>query len=350
VGPVTRTSDEARAAAERLLALSGQELTRVQKVPHPAWIEPMLATLTDRRFSDPNWIFERKLDGERCLASRKGDVMKLFSRNQKRLENTYPEVADRLLAQVTDDFVIDGEMVAFDHGRTSFERLQQRSGISDPDRARASPVAVTYYIFDLMYLDGYDTRALPLRSRKALLRKAFRFELPLRFTTHRKGEGEEYFAFACAHGWEGLVAKRADSLYTSRRSPDWLKFKCQGGQEMVVGGFTDPGGSRIGFGALLLGYYEGDELRYAGKVGTGFDDRTLRELRRRMDGLEIKGSPFSGGRRFERGTHFVRPVLVAQVGFTEWTRDGMLRHPRFLGLREDKSAKEVTRERPSKVP
>jgi bifunctional non-homologous end joining protein LigD len=332
-----------------LLTLSVDDRRRVREVVHPAWVEPMLATLTDRRFSDPNWIFERKLDGERCLASRRGDSVRLFSRKQQRLDNTYPEVADQLMAQAVDDFVLDGEIVAFDHGRTSFERLQQRSGITDPVRARASRVAVTYYIFDLMYLEGFDTTGLPLHSRKALLRKAFRFEPPLRFTTHRNGAGEEYFAFACAHGWEGLVAKRADSLYTSRRSGDWLKFKCQAGQEMVVGGFTDPGGSRSGFGALLLGYYEGDELRYAGKVGTGFDERTLRELRRRLDDLETKSSPFSGNRRFERGTHFVKPVLVAEVGFAEWTRDGMLRQPRFQGLREDKSANEVTRERPSKI-
>jgi bifunctional non-homologous end joining protein LigD len=307
----------------------------------------MLATLTDRRFSDPAWIFERKFDGIRCLSFRHGSVVRLMSRNRERLDSTYPEIADEVAAQAENDFVIDGEVVAYEGSRTSFELLQQRSGITDPHRARGSPVRVRYYVFDIVYLDGQDTRFAPLRARKRLLRSAITFRGPLKFTTHRNEEGERFFEQACTSGWEGLVAKRADSTYASRRSPDWLKFKCAHGQEFVVGGFTEPRGSRIGFGALLVGYYDDDgSLRYAGKVGTGFNDAVLRQLSETMDKLKVKTSPFSRNRGFERGTHFVRPELVVQVGFAEWTREGLLRQPRFQGVRQDKSAREVKREKP----
>lgn len=318
----------------------------LRSAPQPDWVSPMLATLTDRRFSHPDWVFERKLDGERCLAFRRGAGVRLLSRKRLRLEHTYPEVADALGAQPTEDFVVDGEVVAFEHGRTSFARLQQRLGITDPDRARRSPVAVFFYLFDLLHLDGHDTTALPLRARKALLREALAFRPPLRFTAHRNAKGEAYFASACAHGWEGLIAKRADAAYVSGRSRDWLKLKCSAGQEFVIGGFTDPAGSRVGLGALLVGYHDGDQLVYAGKVGTGYSRATLRDLRARLDALETPDSPFRRDRIAERGVHWVRPELVAQVAFTEWTGDGKLRHPRFEGLRRDKSPHEVIRERP----
>lgn len=328
--------------------LGEQERALLRARDHPSWIDPMLATLTDRRFSDPNWIFERKLDGIRCLAFRSGETVRLLSRNKQRLDNTYPEIADALLSQPERDFVVDGEIVAFERGRTSFALLQQRSGITDPVRARKSNVAVEYHLFDILHVGGFDTMALPLRTRKQLLRTTIEFAPPLKFTVHRNGEGERLFDEGCSKGWEGVIAKRADSAYSSRRSTSWLKFKCERGQEFVVGGFTEPAGTRLGLGALLLGYYEGDELLYAGKVGTGFDDRTLRELRSRLDDLEVARSPFSSAHRyrFERRTHFVTPVLVAQVRFSEWTRDGMLRHPSFEGLRVDKPAAEVRRELP----
>ena len=317
----------------------------------------MLATLTEHYFSDPSWIFERKLDGERCLAFRRGGEVRLLSRSQQRLNNTYPEIVEGLArpwpagpgtsGQDMPDVVVDGEVVAFEGSRTSFERLQQRLGITRPEEARRSPVAVYYYIFDLLYLDGYDTTALGLRDRKMLLRRALPFQGALRFTPHRNEEGEAYFQFACAHGWEGLVAKRAGSTYVSRRSPDWLKFKCSLGQEFVIGGYTDPAGSRIGLGALLVGYYEGGDLVYAGKVGTGFSNATLQALRQKLGTLRTAGSPFTRGRTTERGAHWVRPELVADVVFSEWTTDGKLRHPRFEGLRTDKAAGEVQRERPA---
>jgi bifunctional non-homologous end joining protein LigD len=316
----------------------------LRPAPQPQWIDPMLATLTDRRFSSPDWIFERKLDGERCLAFRSGSQVRLLSRNRLRLDGTYPELVDGLATATSSDVVIDGEVVAFERGRMSFSRLQQRMGISDPVLARRSGIAVSYYIFDLLHLDGHYVTELPLRVRKSLLRRALRFEKPLFFTSHRNTEGEAFFAQACKQGWEGLIAKRSESQYAGRRSRDWLKFKCSNRQEMVIGGFTEPAGSRVGFGALLVGYHEDGRLRYAGKVGTGFDTDTLRDLRGRLERLEQPASPFSDPVREPR-VRWVRPELVGEVEFSEWTRDGKLRHPRFLGLRFDKPAGDVVRER-----
>jgi bifunctional non-homologous end joining protein LigD len=328
--------------------LGADAKSRLGPGPPPDWVAPMLATLTDRYFSDPAWIFERKLDGERCLAFRRDGEVRLLSRSQQHLNHTYPEVVDGLAQQDAPDLVVDGEVVAFEGGRTSFERLQQRLGITNEAEARRSPVAVFYYIFDLLYLDGYDTTGLALRDRKTLLRQVLRYRDALRFTSHRNAVGEEYFQFACGHGWEGLVAKRAGSTYVSRRSPDWLKFKCSSGQEFVVGGFTDPAGSRVGLGALLVGYYDDGKLVYAGKVGTGFSTATLLALRQQLDALETETTPFPRGRVVERSVHWVRPELVAEVVFSEWTSDGKLRHPRFEGLRIDKAARDVQRERPER--
>ncbi|WP_329457219.1 non-homologous end-joining DNA ligase [Streptomyces sp. NBC_01497] len=307
--------------------------------------QPMLATLSDRRdFDAGGWIFERKLDGVRMLAVRDEHGVRLLSRGGLRQNATYPEIADALAAQEAADFVLDGEVVAFSHGRTDFARLQRRLGITDERRSRASRVAVTYYVFDILRLEGADVTRLPLRARKSLLRRALSYHAPLRFTPHRNEGGQELLERACEHGWEGLIAKRAAGGYQPRRSGDWLKLKCARGQEFVVGGFTEPAGSRTGFGALLLGYYEGSRLRYAGKVGTGYDRATLRDIRDRLDGLATARAPFADHIR-EHAAHWARPELVAQVGFTEWTREGMLRHPRFLGLREDKEPGEVVRER-----
>jgi bifunctional non-homologous end joining protein LigD len=306
----------------------------------------MLAVLTDEYFSDPDWIYERKLDGERVLAVRDGPDVRLVSRNDKTLNGHYPEIVEALEAQTCDRFVVDGEVVAFESGRTSFARLQQRMQVADPERARATGVAVFYYVFDLLHVAGHDVVRLPLRERKALLRKAIAFGKPLRFTTHRVEHGERYLTEACRRGWEGLIAKRADAPYTGRRSGDWLKFKCVAEQELVIGGFTDPAGSRVGFGALLVGHYDGGRFVYAGKVGTGYDRATLTRLRGQLDELERADPPFDGRSKRQRGVHWVEPELVAQIGFTEWTTDGMLRHPRFLGLRDDKDPRDVVRERP----
>jgi bifunctional non-homologous end joining protein LigD len=332
-----------------LQLLGGAERSELRRAGPVDFVAPMLATLTERRFSDENWIFERKLDGVRAVLVRDGAGSTLWSRNRKPGNATYPELVDALDAHAPQRFVADGEIVAFDGAQTSFSRLQQRIGISDPSRARRAGVPVYLYLFDLLVIGDVDISRLPLRARKRLLRETFGFTDPVHYSAHRNTEGEAYHDEACRRGWEGLIAKRADSRYRSGRSTDWLKFKCVRGQEFVVGGFTEPAGSRTGFGALLVGYYDSaghrDDaaLRYAGKVGTGYDTRTLRELRARLDGLARGSSPFEGPVR-ERGAHWVAPELVAQIGFTEWTGDGMLRHPRFQGLRTDKAPTDVVRE------
>ena len=295
----------------------------------------MKAVLTDERFSDPDWIYERKLDGIRCVAIKAEQRVRLLSRNDLSLNGRFPEVVHALEQDPATNIVLDGEVVAFDGAQTSFARLQQRG---------ERPTPVFFYVFDILHLAGRDTTALPLRERKALLRHTVRFEGPLRLTTHRNRDGEALFREACQKGWEGVIAKRADAAYTHGRSRDWLKFKCSAEQELVIGGFTAPRGSRTELGALLLGYHEDGRLRYAGKVGTGFTRARLRDLAALLDPLRQERSPFADEVR-ERSVSWVQPRLVAQVGFSEWTRDGRLRHPRFLGLREDKSAEEVVRER-----
>ena len=328
--------------------LSAHEREALRRKKMPEWTAPMLATLTQKRFSSPDWIYERKLDGERCLAFRRGRKTQLLSRNQRDLRDTYPELVAALDEQVPSGVIVDGEIVAFDGNVTSFSRLQQRIGLTDPDDVRQSSVKVYLYLFDLLHLDGYDITGLPLRTRKSLLRRCVDFTGPLRYTAHRNESGEDYYAAACKKGWEGVIAKRADSSYVHQRSTDWLKFKCVNQQELVIGGYTEPQGSRIGFGALLLGYYEDGELRYAGKVGTGFDDELLRSLGDKLESLERNSCPFAEPPPDAGGdAHWVTPKLVGEIAFTEWTRDNRLRHPRFLGLRRDKSASKVVREEPA---
>jgi bifunctional non-homologous end joining protein LigD len=297
----------------------------------------MKAVLTDERFSDPDWIYERKLDGIRCIAIRDGGRVRLLSRNDLSLNERFPTVAAALERQRCKRFAIDGEVVAFSGGQTSFAKLAD---------ARSGRAKVFFYVFDITWLDGEDVRDLPLRERKRLLRDAIEFADPLRFTVHRNGEGVAFFEEACRKGWEGLIAKRADSPYVITRSRDWLKFKCEHGQEFVIGGFTAPRRSREEFGALLLGYYRDGDLVYAGKVGTGFDREMLRRLGAEMRRRERPTRPFVGDDKIPgvRGATWVESELVAQIGFTEWTGDGRLRHPRFLGMRDDKNAREVVRE------
>ncbi|MGE5131380.1 MAG: non-homologous end-joining DNA ligase [Gemmatimonadota bacterium] len=311
----------------------------------PAWVAPQLATLTRDRFSDPAWLYERKLDGERCLAFRDGEQVRLLTRNQLTITATFPEVARALAGQRVREFVLDGEVVAFDGDRTSFARLQGRLGNAHPADSLLRQIPVVYYVFDLLHTGEQDTRRLPLRERKQLLRGLLRLRDPLRYTGHRAGNGQPFWEDACRDHWEGLIAKRAAAPYRAGRSQDWLKFKCENEQEFVIGGYTDPQGSRAGFGALLLGYYEPDgAFTYAGKVGTGFGNRLLRSLHATLARLERPRPAFTRGPVPRARVHWVEPRLVGQVAFTEWTRDGQLRHPRFQGLREDKDPSEVVRE------
>jgi bifunctional non-homologous end joining protein LigD len=283
----------------------------------PEWLQPMAATLTQERFTAPEWLFERKFDGIRLLAFKKGSEVRLFSRN--RLPQNIPSVVQAIEQLPVANLILDGE-VTWGRGK------------------------VEYQVFDIMWLDGRDVTSLPLESRLALLN-----ELPLREPLQRVTSLDDPLPWERARkeGWEGVIAKRRDSPYEHRRSRNWLKMKCEAAQEFVVGGFTDPQGRRVGLGALLVGYFEGDDFVFAGKVGTGFDTKLLLDLRARLDTLKITKPPFTKATGLPRlRVHWVRPEIVVQVGFIEWTVHGKLRHPRLLGLRTDKLAREVVRETP----
>ena len=280
----------------------------------PEWIEPMAATLTQDRFTGPEWIFERKFDGIRLLAFKRGSDVQLFSRN--RLPQRIPALADAISQLPADTLILDGE-VTWD-----------RSG--------------GYHVFDIIWIDDHDVRGLPLEERRALLK-----ELPLRAPMQRVDalDEDKPWERACAEGWEGVIAKRRDSKYEPRRSPHWLKMKCEATQEFVVGGFTDPQGARQGLGALLVGQYKRNaeshmpdaeaDFVFAGKVGTGFDTKLLLELRARLDAIEIPKPPFAKSVGLPRiRAHWVRPEVVVEVAFIEWTVHGKLRHSRLLGVKE----------------
>ncbi len=306
----------------------------------------MLATLTDRRDFDEDWLLERKLDGERCVARRDGGAVRLQSRTAKDLTATYPEVRSAVAAQQVRDVVLDGEVVAFDGDQTSFSRLQQRLGVTNPAPELVAAYPVVLCVFDVLAIDGEELAGRPLLDRRARLAAAIQPSAALQLTEAWSGDSDRRFADACRSGWEGLIAKRVAAPYTPGRSKEWLKLKCVWEQEFVIGGYTDPAGSRTDFGALLVGYHQDGRLTYAGKVGTGYTAATLRELGARLRELSATESPFVDARPVPRGTHWTRPELVAQIGFAEWTNDGRLRQPRFLGLRDDKPPAEVVRERP----
>ncbi len=284
-------------------------------VSFPEWVEPMAATLTQERFDGPEWIFERKFDGIRLLAFKQGEDVRLLSRN--RLPQNCPSIAEAIAKLPVREAILDGE-VTWSHAGTA------------------------YHVFDLLWLDSRSVTLLPLDERSALL-DTLDLRPPLervvRLTDSKPWER------ACSEGWEGVIAKRRDSPYEHRRSPHWLKMKCEASQELVVGGFTDPLGGRVGLGALLVGYFENEAFVFAGKVGTGFDTKLLLDLRTRLNALEIPKSPFTKAVGLPRvRAHWVRPEIVVHVAFIEWTVHGKLRHSRFLGLRTDKPAREVVRE------
>lgn len=312
-----------------LAALDADLRARVTPTPTPRWLEPMAATLTDARFDDPDWVFERKLDGFRFLAFVSGGDARLLTRN--RIRHRPPAVEAALVAQPVTDFVVDGEMV---WGR---RRSGTPRGVGDDE--------LQYAVFDVLRFDGHDVTKLPLHARKQLLRDYFSWEDPLAPVEPMPEEGLAAYERACREGWEGVMAKRRDSAYEHKRSRAWLKMKCDASQEFVVGGFTEPSGTRVGFGALLIGYYDGADLVYAGKLGTGFDTRLLRELHARLVSLEITDPPFTRGTGLpKKGANWVRPELVVDAAFMEWTREGKLRHPRFVRVRVDKAPRDVVRE------
>ncbi len=309
----------------------------------------MLATLVDRPFSDPRWIFEIKYDGVRVLASRAGDRVELRGRSGTVVTGRYPEIALALRALPLGRFVLDGEIVALDErGRSSFQRLQARMNLTRPadvERARAS-VPVTGIFFDALALDGRDLRRRPLEARKECLGLLLPARGVVRYGDHVLEHGGEFFDAVSAERLEGIVAKKRDSPYAAGRSRDWLKIKCQRRQEFVIGGYTAPQGARAHFGALHLGLYEDGRLVYVSKVGTGFDERRLALIAEKLRPLARATSPFEVGTPAGRGHHWVEPTLVCEVRFAEWTADGGIRHPAFLGLRDDKRAQDCVREVP----
>jgi bifunctional non-homologous end joining protein LigD len=286
----------------------------------PDWIVPMAATLTQDRFTGPDWIFERKLDGVRLIAFKNGDDVRLLSRNK--LPQNIPAVAEAIAALPVVDAVFDGELT-WDGG-------------------------IIYHVFDVVWLNERDVMALPLYVRQSLLD---RLPLSQPLERVRQMDDAEPWARACNEGWEGVVAKRRDSVYEQKRSKLWLKMKCESQQTFVVAGFTDPQGARVGLGALLVGFYDGDDLVFAGKVGTGLDTSLLMDLRARLDALEIPQSPFTKAKGLPRvRAHWVRPEIVVEVAFIEWTVHGKLRHSRLRGVRHDLVARDVTRDSLQQTP
>ena len=321
---------------------------RAEIAPHGELL--MLATLVDAAPTDQAWFFEIKYDGVRVLASRADDHVELRGRSGQLVTTRYPEVTAALRALPLPRFLLDGEIVALDDaGRSSFQRLQERMGLTSPaDIERASAeVPVSAVFFDALGLDGRDVRRVPLEARKECLRLFLPARGVVYCSDHVVGHGAEFLAAACEQHLEGVIAKKRDSVYLSRRSKDWLKIKCQLRQEFVIGGYTMPQGTRAHFGALHLGLYEDGQLVYVSKVGTGFDDRTLELVSEKLRPLARATSPFDRGTPSGRGHHWVEPRLVCEVRFTEWTRDGGIRHPAFLGLRDDKRPEDCVREAPA---
>jgi bifunctional non-homologous end joining protein LigD len=329
----------------RKAALAPDRVEGARKTAQPESMDAELALLVDEAPAGEGWLHEIKFDGYRMLCRVADGKCRIYSRNGKEWTEPFATIADAVARLPVESAWIDGEIVVLDaRGHTSFQSLQNFLS----EDARARPL---YYAFDLPYLNGYDLRRAPLVERKALLRKVIGDHPLVRFSDHVQGEGPAFFAEACKAGLEGIISKRADSPYAATRSRAWQKVKCALRQEFVIGGYTDPQGSRAGFGALLLGVYEGDALRYCGKVGTGFDDATLKRLSSQLAALAADEPPFANpptGAEARRA-HWVRPQLVGEVSFTEWTRDGTLRHPSFQGLREDKRPRDVVREKPAHV-
>jgi DNA ligase D-like protein (predicted ligase) len=310
--------------------------------PQPGWLAPMLATLEEPGPLPEGWIYEPKLDGVRCLAFVHEEGVRLVSRNRITLTDRYPSIARELAARARGRAVLDGEIVAIDPktGAPSFSLLQQALQLAGGRTA----VRLEYWLFDCLWWEGFDLRRRPLAQRKQVLAEAVRFGGSIVLTPAWSEGFETRYRRICARGGEGLVGKRLDSAYVAGRSTDWVKLKCVTRQEFVVGGWTDPKGSREALGALLVGYYDGGKLVYAGKVGTGLDRGMLSALWAELLGRARSTSPFAAGSPPDAGVHWVEPSLVVEVAFSEWTHDGRLRHPRFLGLRSDKPARRVHRE------
>lgn len=308
-------------------------------LPHPKSL--MLATLVAEPFDDPRWLFEIKWDGYRALCTVEGEKLSLVSRNGLDMLRRFPDLHALSGAFASVPIVVDGEIVSLDaKGRSEFQRLQE---------SQKKPAGLTYAAFDLLYADGTDLRTTPLEERKALLERLIRDDSLVLYSKHVVGKGKALYESARKKKLEGIIGKRRDSTYQERRSRDWVKIKTAYEQEFVVGGWTEPKGSRKGFGALLLGVHQGKSLRFVGSVGTGFTAKLLQQLYVRLRALERKTSPFVNKVIANAPVHWTSPELVVEVRFAEWTRDGYLRQPAYVGLRPDKSAAAVVAEIPVEV-
>jgi bifunctional non-homologous end joining protein LigD len=336
------------AVRPRKVSLKLDKLAGARKAADPDWIAPQLALLVDAAPAGDGWVHEIKFDGYRMLCHVSKGRCTIHSRNRKEWTAQLPRLAAAMARLPVDNAWVDGEVIVPDEsGRSSFQALQNAFAGEGAEK-------LAYYAFDLPYVNGYDLREMPLVARKQVLRQIVPgAEGTVRYSDHVQGEGATFLREACSVGLEGIISKRTDSAYRGLRGRDWLKIKCEQRQEMVIGGWTDPQGSRSGFGALLIGYHdERGRLRYAGKVGTGFNEKMLQSLTQELRKRATDKPPFvdpptgaEGGR-----AHWVKPELVAEVRFTEWTRDNTLRHPAFIGLRKDKAAKDVVREKPAHAP
>lgn len=330
----------------RILEFFSKAKRSLIRAQSPPKYRPMLATLMQKPFSAEGWVFEPKLDGERCLAYRDGDRVDLLSPTQTHINNSYPEIVDALLKQPIKQFIVDGEIVAVKDAISNFSLLQRRIQIQDPELARWSGEEVFFYIFDVLYLGGRDVTSKPLLERKSLLTQALSFGGPLCYSSYREKDGEDFFEEVCKKGWQGIIAKRGDSKYIQAKSRDWLKFRCQNQQAFVIGGYVEQPGTATP-ASLLIGYHDDKEnLVYAGRVATGLDEDMLNYLGRHLIDLKTPDSPFVDEEIPAKHVHWVRPELVVQVSFEYWTEDAKPRHPIFLGLRRDKEPEEVVCDRP----
>ena len=325
----------------RLLLVLGETKTMVLnllqnykallKASHmPEWLDPMLATLTSKRFSDLNWRYECKFDGVRALIFKNEYSVKVFSRNKIDISINYPELVQAFSKQTASSFIMDGEIVAFKKKVSSFSKLQQRMQISNA-RKLLQAIPIFYYVFDILYLDKFLLANLPLLNRKDILNTTIEYQDPIRFAEYILNNRINYYKNACKNGLEGIIAKKAGPTYKRKHSKKWLKFKCICGQEFVIGGFAEPKSSKKNFGALLIGYYKGNKLRYAGKVGAGFNNKLLIDLRKSFSKMARSQLPFHENIS-EKFVNWINPNLIAEIEFSEWASAGKLRHPHFKDL------------------
>ena len=332
-------SREAATNGVRKFGIGAKKLDGAKKSDMPTDISVALAQLSEEVFANPEWLFEIKWDGERALAFIQDGEVEFRSRSGRNITPEYPELKSVVKQLNARKAIVDGEIVALDsEGRSDFTRIQPRFGVSNPPVSLQQKNPVTYYLFDLLYCDGFDLRNSPLEKRKELLQELLRPSDNIRYSDHVVENGTELFEIAKERRLEGIIAKRRDSPYIGKRTSSWLKFKIVHDLDVVIGGWTEPRKSRDHFGALLMGMYFGKALKYIGSVGTGFDHAMLERTRKSLDSLAVAESPFDTTPLLREIAHWVKPELVARVKYGQWTKDKKLRQPVFLGFQEDRSA------------